>query len=209
SRRIQRDLARPCARPRRLPRRRAASGRALRAHRPLRRRAPRPRAPPHRGAVRLPRKRRARRRRARLMLQCAPHRTGPPCGWPPAPPPLGNVARRLAPRLHRRLPRSRRLQLYSRPAGLRQPDRDRLLGRTRTVFALTDVVHLLTDELPSLRRRRFALGCILVRALDGFSLWHGSITSSRKVRTPASLSRRFREHRKNPSLTEVGDQGFG
>ena len=158
-------LPRPRARPRRLARRRAAPGRALGPHGLLRRRAPRPRAAPHRRAVRLPRECRPRCRRTRLPLQRAPHRARPPCGWPPPPPPLGDIARGLASGLRRSLPRSRRLKLHARPPRLRQADCDRLFGRSRAVLALTDVVHLLADELAGLCRRRLALGRVLVRAL--------------------------------------------
>ncbi|HEX7842760.1 MAG TPA: hypothetical protein VF469_35045, partial [Kofleriaceae bacterium] len=42
---------------------------------------------------------------------------------------------------------ARRAQRNTGAARLRQTDRDRLLGRSRTVLAFPDVVHLLADEL--------------------------------------------------------------
>src|SRR5205814_9022972 len=104
------------------------------------------------GGPRLPGERSCRSGRASLATQGAAHRPRPP-------------RRRLLPRAAaRELP----LRAASRPGGrralrgrlqtdpgatrLREPDRDRLLGRAGAMLSLTHVVDLLADELPGLRR---------------------------------------------------------
>ena len=58
------------------------------------------------------------------------------------------------------------------PACLREPDRYRLLCGSRTVFAFTDVMDLLTNELASLCRRCFALAFVPTGSLYRFFFWH-------------------------------------
>ena len=152
---------------------RAAPGGPLRPDRLLRRCAPLARAPPHCGAVCLRSECRARCRRPGLAPQRAPYRPRPLGGRPPAPPPSGYVARGLSRRLLRRPPRPRRRQLHARSPGLRQPDGDRLLGRSGTVLSFADVVYFLAHELASLRRFGLPLRRISPGTLDGFLLWHG------------------------------------
>src|SRR6185503_4173144 len=52
--------------------------------------------------------------------------------------------------------RRRRRELHAGPARLRQSDRDRLLGGTRAVLALADVLDLLVDEFAGLRAWRLS-----------------------------------------------------
>src|SRR6185369_16504983 len=66
-----------------------------------------------------------------------------------------------------------RPELHSGAAGLREADRDRLLGRAGAVLAFPDVLHLLADELAGLRARRLAFALVLLGALESFLLWHG------------------------------------
>jgi len=56
--------------------------------------------------------------------------------------------------------------------GLRQSNRDRLLGRTGAVFPLTDVVHFLADEFARLGRRGLAGAPISPSACERGFLWH-------------------------------------
>src|SRR3954466_9299162 len=50
-----------------------------------------------------------------------------------------------------------RLEIDAGAPRLREPDRDGLLRRPRTVLAFADVLHLLAHELARLGRRGFAL----------------------------------------------------
>src|SRR5262245_35955456 len=64
------------------------------------------------------------------------------------------------------------LQPDAGASSFREPDGDGLLGRSRTVFALTDVMHLLADELTGLARWRLALLLGSPRPLDRRVLRH-------------------------------------
>jgi hypothetical protein len=66
----------------------------------------------------------------------------------------------------------RRRQFYSSPPRLRETNRDRLLRRASTVFALANVFHFFAHKLASLSRRRFALALVFARAFDGLFFWH-------------------------------------
>src|SRR5687768_14086583 len=80
-----------------------------------------------------------------------------------APPRLvGNTAFLGWGKVHARLPR------------LGESDGDRLLGRSRSMLAFTNVVELLANELAGLGARCFALALGLARPLDGLLLWHGN-----------------------------------
>src|SRR5215210_2043061 len=57
-------------------------------------------------------------------------------------------------------------QLHAGPPGLRQPDRDRLLGRARAVVALPNVVYLLSDELPGLSAGGLTLTSVFAGPLN-------------------------------------------
>ncbi len=56
----------------------------------------------------------------------------------------------VLPRLLRRLPFFRRLQIDSGPSRFGQADGDGLLGRTSAMLSFSNVVHLLADELACL-----------------------------------------------------------
>jgi len=84
--------------------------------------------------------------------------------------PLAIVARGLLTRA-----RASALWRRQRDAGatrLRQSDRNRLPGRTRTVFAFADVMDFFAHELSRLGARRFALAGVSTRAFNGHFLWH-------------------------------------
>src|SRR5205085_4564078 len=68
----------------------------------------------------------------------------------------------------------RRRQIDAGAPGLGQTDRDRLLARSRAVLALADVVHLLANEFPRLRRRRLAFALVPFGTFERFFLRHTS-----------------------------------
>src|SRR6185437_10659788 len=84
----------------------------------------------------------------------------------------GFFRRRLlaALRLLRRLAFLR--NVHAGAARLRQPDRDRLFGRTRAMLALTYVVDFLAHELASLGAGGFAFALVLLRTRDRFLVRH-------------------------------------
>src|SRR5438132_1090604 len=55
---------------------------------------------------------------------------------------------------------------------LRQSDGDGLLRLTRSMLALSDVMHLFAHKLAGLRRRRLPLALVLARPLHRLLLWH-------------------------------------
>lgn len=60
----------------------------------------------------------------------------------------------------------------SRAASLGQADRDRLLRRSRAVFALADMIHFFAHEFSGLGAWSFALALILARPCDRFLFRH-------------------------------------
>src|SRR5437879_4723311 len=73
------------------------------------------------------------------------------------------------------LPLGGRGEIDAGPPCLRQADGDRLFRRSRSVFALADVVHFLADKLTGLGRRRLALTFVLPCSFHGFLFRHGSL----------------------------------
>src|SRR6185437_94275 len=62
--------------------------------------------------------------------------------------------------------------VHAGAARLRQPDRDRLFGRTRAMLALAYVVDFLAHELASLGAGGFAFALVLLRTRDRFLVRH-------------------------------------
>ncbi len=62
--------------------------------------------------------------------------------------------------------------------GLRQADRDGLLGRPHAVLAFTHVFDLFADEFAGLRGRRLALFLVALRASEGFAFGHDHLHRS-------------------------------
>jgi len=74
--------------------------------------------------------------------------------------------------------RRRRLaKLDPRTARFGQSDGDRLFRRTRSVLAVTDVVHFLTNEFTRLCARGLPLSFIVSCPLERPFLWHDWVTS--------------------------------
>src|SRR5438067_11906050 len=111
-----------------------------------------------------------------VSLECATHCGCPFSGGFPhaALPRFCRFTRRLPPGARGRSATFGWPQLYAGPSGLRKPNGDGLLGRSCTVFALPDVVHLLAYELTRLGRRRFPFPSILSCPLDSLYFWHAS-----------------------------------
>jgi hypothetical protein len=65
-----------------------------------------------------------------------------------------------------------RFQFHPRTTGLGKPDRYGLLGRTRSMLTLTNVMHLFANEFSGLRGRRFALSCILFGPFQSLAFRH-------------------------------------
>ncbi len=128
------------------------------------------RAAASRDGARVPRQRRLRRRRAPLALQRAPHGTRPLRRRPLAGAP-GSLLR-AATRLGRRRSIRGRRQLHTRAARLRKADRDRLLGRARTVFSFPHMFDFLADELPRLGRGRLPGAFVRAGPSNGLLFWH-------------------------------------
>src|SRR5438128_11539329 len=84
----------------------------------------------------------------------------------------------------------RRRQLHARTPRLREPDGDRLLGRSCAMFALADMMYFFADKFARLRGRRFAFPLSLVRAFYSFFLWHD--TPPRKKQPPNRKGRKSR-----------------
>jgi hypothetical protein len=58
-------------------------------------------------------------------------------------------------------------QFHAGATRFRQPDGDRLLWRTRAVFALADVFYFFAHEFTGLRRWRLAFAFVFARPFDG------------------------------------------
>src|SRR5207244_12771319 len=71
--------------------------------------------------------------------------------------------------------RSRRL--YSRPPRLLETDGDRLLRRTRAMFAFSNVFHFFVHKLARLSAGRFAFTLVFVRSFNCFFFWHNRMVS--------------------------------
>jgi len=67
----------------------------------------------------------------------------------------------------------RRCHLHAGAARFGEADRDRLLGRPRSVLAFLDVLDLLMDELAGLGARGLSLALVFAGLLDGLFLGHG------------------------------------
>jgi hypothetical protein len=80
--------------------------------------------------------------------------------------------------LFRRATLRRRLEIDAGPACLREPYRDGLLRGASAVLALTNVIHLLANELARLRARRLALKLVPPRSFHCPLLWHVSSPDS-------------------------------
>src|SRR5437867_1695013 len=163
-----------CPRPRRLAGGGGAAGGALGAHGLLRGRRPAGRGPAGGAGPRLARQRLPRRGAVPFALQSrldGPRPLGRGLGPGAA---MALLVRPLGapPRLFRRGTLLRRRQVDPRLPRLGQADRDRLLRGAGAVLALADVVHLLADEFPRLRRGRLALPLVLLGPLDRFLLRH-------------------------------------
>jgi len=66
-----------------------------------------------------------------------------------------------------------RRQIDTGAPRLRETDGDGLLGRTRSMLAFADVMHLLAHKLAGLCRGRLPLALVLVGPLHCLLLWHG------------------------------------
>lgn len=85
---------------------------------------------------------------------------------------FGVVVRSLAAGPGGRFRAPRRLQVHSRPTGLRKSDCNGLLGGASPVFAFPNMVHLFAHELSRLGARRLALRRILARSLACLRVRH-------------------------------------
>ena len=92
----------------------------------------------------------------RFTLEDSKDRSGAPCGRPV----LGPT------RLFLRGLFPARRQSNSCLPGFGETNRDGLLGRTRAMFSLPDVFHLLADKFPSLGARGSPFAGLFFRALD-------------------------------------------
>ncbi len=82
--------------------------------------------------------------------------------------------------------RGRRRQRHARTPRLREPDRNRLLCRSRAVLPLADVVNFFTHELARLRARGLPRSLVPSSSLDRPFLWHLLL---RRRRSPYSHGR--------------------
>src|SRR5439155_16550641 len=113
-------------------------------------------------AARLPGERGLRGGRAALALE----HTGDGARAPWRHPGIALLARfpralRAAAGLFRNRARFGWRELHPRPAGLRQADRDRLLGRASAMLAFANVLNFLAHEFAGLRGRRLAFALVL------------------------------------------------
>ena len=132
--------------------------------------------------------------RARASTPPGGSRDGAPWRWPdsfssketglalPLADLVGPLGRAFRPAAGLSLPR--RLQRHSGAAGLRESDGDCLLRRPGAVLPATDVLHLLTDELPGCRRRALALPQVLPGLLQRLLLRHGRLPPPTNVGHP-------------------------
>jgi len=84
--------------------------------------------------------------------------------------PLAIVARGLFARARAGV--LRRRQHHTGATRFRQSNRNRLLGRARTVFAFANVMDFFAHEFSGLGARRFALASVPTSAFDGLFLRH-------------------------------------
>jgi hypothetical protein len=68
-------------------------------------------------------------------------------------------------------------ELYSSATRFRKPNRDGLLRRSRTVFAIANMVNFFAHKLTRLRRRSLAFTGIFPRSIDSFLLGHNECFS--------------------------------
>src|ERR1700688_265158 len=87
------------------------------------------------------------------------------------------IAACLFPGLFRYFPLNRCRQADACTSSLRQSDGDGLLGGTRAMLALADVVHFLPHKFTGLGIWRFALTRILLRSLNRLSFRHKNLPS--------------------------------
>ena len=104
------------------------------------------------------------------------------CAFRGARPPGRNFVRTLRRLsiLRRFLPsrcRSPRRQFHSRAPRLRKPNGNCLLGRSRSMFSLPNVIHFFPDELSRLGRWRLPFPRIFSGPLHGLTLRHGNLPS--------------------------------
>jgi hypothetical protein len=84
--------------------------------------------------------------------------------------------------------------LHARVSRLRQADGDGLLGRSRTMLPLADVVYLLSNELARLSGRRFSFTPVASCAGNCFFLGHLSLPCCRRGRRPSTPLTRSAYH---------------
>lgn len=89
----------------------------------------------------------------------------------------------------------RRPQLHSGSPGFGKPDGDRLFRVSRTMLALANMVHFFADKLAGLRRWRFPLACVFLRAIQGLFMGHSYLLpeETRASGVPARSIGRLRE----------------
>ena len=141
------------------------------------RRGTRARGAAARGTFRLTRQRFSRRRPTALTLQCAPRSPRAPARRfsPPAFATLGEIAPGLP--LGSRFAALGRRQFHAGPPRFRQPDRNRLRGRARPMFAFPNMLHLFAHELAGLSRRRQTFPFIFACPFNCFVFWHNKSVS--------------------------------
>ena len=144
--------------------------------------------------------------RARLLLQRLLDRARPRFRRFLCPPACAffQIALRLLPRAPRGRALLRRRQLHSRSSRLGKADRDRLLGRARSMFSFANMLYLFAHKFPGLGGRGFPFPLILAGSLDHIFFWHDAIgfaappiAGCRKV-TPQAIAGRNRRRARIP-----------
>src|SRR5262249_23929267 len=102
------------------------------------------------------------------------NRAGPPLRRFAPRPPTADVLCGLAARLRGCPTLFWSRQFHAGATGLGKTDGDRMLGRTGTVLAFTDVFHLFPDEFTGLHAGRLAFALVLRGTLQRLFVWHRS-----------------------------------
>ena len=101
------------------------------------------------------------------------------------------------------------MQLYARPTGFRQPDRDHLLRRSGAMLALTNVLDLFANKLSCLRARSLPFALVFLCAFQCLFVRHGSSFRffsenhlhplSQAYRAACAIARNLRRHNQPPA----------
>jgi hypothetical protein len=131
---------------------------------------------------------------------------------------LGEITLRLLSRSGRCFAAFRRRQFHAGASRFGQTDGDGLLGRSRAVFALANVLHFFPDKLARLGGRREPFALVFTCSFDCFVFWHqksfasawffGRGENSFWICSCPALSGRCEPDWRNTAIPRTRDRGY-